>query len=177
MQDDFSFTGEDLAEWQKPHTFHTLDLHERFSNPSSEAFEHPELQQLVAPHIESFNMLWSEDPSVDMPPSQHLGKGKKKSPLGVTPGPGLMQKVIAKIPPKVVYDGKGASPADWENGSALRMGNRLEIWVDDIALGRPQVADRAKDARERRAFPTEVSNRSAKLVLSIVALTILLSGP
>ncbi len=144
------------ASWQQPHTFHTLDIQERFSQPSSTEFLHPELQKLVAPHIESFNMLWSADPSVDFmsPASASASASASSSSAG---GEGLMQKAIRKLTPKVVYDGKGASPAEWENGKALSIGNRLEIWVESVHLGRPQVADRAKDARERRVFPTEVS--------------------
>ncbi|KDN44902.1 DNA-directed RNA polymerase I polypeptide 2 [Tilletiaria anomala UBC 951] len=144
----------DIAEWQQPHTFHTLDLFERFSNPSQDAFDHPELQKLVAPHIESFNMLWASDPSVDEP-----GPSSRGATTSGGADEGLMQKAIRKIAPKVIYNGKGASPAQWENGEWARTGDRLEIWVDSISLGRPQVHERARDAKERRVFPTEARER------------------
>ena len=156
-QPDFLMAPEDIQGWKEPHTFHTLDLAERFREPSADEFDHPELQKLVAPHIESFNMLWSDDPTVDaLKPKASTHKSEAK----LAEGEGLLAKAIRKIPSRVIYDGKGASEEQWENGQAARMGNRLEIWCESITMGRPQVVERARDAKERRIFPAEVSNRS-----------------
>ncbi|PWN51491.1 putative RPA135-DNA-directed RNA polymerase I, 135 kd subunit [Violaceomyces palustris] len=128
--------------WTEPHTFHTLATQERFVNPSAQSFNHPELQALIAPQIESFNALWSVDPSVNMTTQGNLGSFGE--------GIGLLERSVRNISPKVVFDNKGG-----ENGR----GNRMVLRVDSISMGRPTVPDRARDARERRTFPTECRER------------------
>jgi hypothetical protein len=65
---------------RKP-TFKTLEREANFRRPSTEATPHPELQKLVAPHIDSFNALFDSG--------------------------GLLEAAIKDIQPQVVWDGKG----------------------------------------------------------------------
>lgn len=76
--------------------FGTLEREKRFRNPSKDGHDVPNLEELVAPHIQSFDALFS-DP--------------------VT-GKGLLELAVNDITSKVIYDGKGK-----EQG---RLGNRLE---------------------------------------------------
>lgn len=81
---------------QQKYSFNTLERENRFKNPSATAHDVPSLEELVAPHIQSFDALFS-DPAT---------------------GKGLLELGVADIPSKVIYDGKGK-----EQG---RLGNRLE---------------------------------------------------
>jgi DNA-directed RNA polymerase I subunit RPA2 len=78
------------------YSFGTLEREKRFRNPSTTKHDVPALEELVAPHIQSFDALFS-DP--------------------VT-GKGLLELAVNDITSKVIYDGKGK-----EQG---RLGNRLE---------------------------------------------------
>ena len=62
-----SVQGDDA--WKMPHTFRTLDMQRRFMKPSKSGWDVPALREITRPHIESFNALWAEDPSVDAPGS------------------------------------------------------------------------------------------------------------
>ncbi|PWZ03132.1 putative RPA135-DNA-directed RNA polymerase I, 135 kd subunit [Testicularia cyperi] len=137
---------DDLSEpkWKKPHTFFTLDTQDRFSQPPSDRHVRPELEDLVAPLIESFNALWAEDPSV-YPPKDALVSGF------VNEGTGLLEKSVRRLPTRIVFDGKGDA-----NGGR---GNRLSMRIDNVQLSRPAVPDRVKGVKERRIFPSECRER------------------
>jgi DNA-directed RNA polymerase I subunit RPA2 len=62
-------------------TFQTLEREAHFRRPPTDTTAHPELQKLVAPHIDSFNALFDSG--------------------------GLLEAAIKDIQPKVVWDGKG----------------------------------------------------------------------
>lgn len=136
-----------LADWQQPHTFHTLRIQDRFENPSSTEFEHPDLQDLVAPHIESFNALWSHDPSVEPP------KGSRNGAPFVGEGVGLLEKTIAKIPPRVVFDGTEETIAQGN------LGNRLSFRIESISLGKPTSTDKGRSGLQSRIYPAECRER------------------
>ena len=136
-----SVQGDDA--WKMPHTFRTLDMQRRFMKPSKSGWDVPALREITRPHIESFNALWAEDPSVDAP-----GSADKLGMEGV----GLLERSVQSLAPRVVFDNTGGE------GSASR-GNRLEMRIDAVSLSRPMVPDRAKDALDRRVYPDECRNR------------------
>jgi len=81
-----------------PHSFNTLYREWSFRNPTEQGSTVPILDELVAPHIESFNALFDD---------------------GAGDGSGLLSLAIKGIGEKVVFDGKDLD----ENG--LPTGNRL----------------------------------------------------
>lgn len=133
--------------WQQPHTFHTLRIQDRFENPSDTHFEHSDLQDLVAPHIESFNALWSLDPSVEP------GKGSRKGGPVINEGVGLLEKTIAKIPPRVIFDGTEESISKGD------LGNRLSFSIESVNLGRPTSTDKGRSGMQSRIYPVECRER------------------
>lgn len=68
------------------HTFKTLERERLNRYPSTDGADHPSLDELVKPHIESFNALMEGSD----------GKGK-----------GLLQLGVEDLGTKVVFDGKG----------------------------------------------------------------------
>ncbi|CAD6920841.1 unnamed protein product [Tilletia caries] len=142
----------ELPQWAKPHTFHTLETQRMFTNPSSSGLDVADLQDLTAPHIESFNALWEQDPSVDTPQSL-----KRSGSTGLS-SDGLLARAIQRLPSKVVFDGKGTAVEGSEEPSSA-LGNRLELRIASVTLARPLVADKAKAVHERRVFPSECRER------------------
>jgi DNA-directed RNA polymerase I subunit RPA2 len=136
-----------LADWQQPNTFHTLQIQDRFENPSDTKFEHSELQSLVAPHIESFNALWSADPSVEPP------AGSRNGAPFVGEGVGLLEKSIAKIPSRVVFDGTE------ESITQGNLGNRLSFRIESVSLGKPTSTDKGRSGLQSRIHPVECRER------------------
>ncbi|CEH13906.1 dna-directed rna polymerase i complex subunit rpa2 [Ceraceosorus bombacis] len=159
--------------WLEPYTFHTLRTQARFKHPSAKQFDHPDLQNLTAPHIESFNALWAQDPSVDPSTSSILpsrdsqaGSGASSSghsllkglglpgignTLGIGEGQGLLAKALKRLPPKVIFDGKG--------GPDNKRGNKMEISVESVSLARPAASERAKGLSGKKVFPSECRER------------------
>jgi DNA-directed RNA polymerase I subunit RPA2 len=86
--------------------FDTLRREDAFRHPSKNGNEVPILQELVAPHIESFNALFN-----DSNLTLEDGDGK-----------GLLSLGIKDIGTKVVFDGAGAVG---EASGAIGWGNRL----------------------------------------------------
>jgi hypothetical protein len=68
------------------HTFKTLERERLNRYPSTEGADHPSLDELVKPHIQSFNALMESSD----------GKGK-----------GLLQLGVEDLGQKVLFDGKG----------------------------------------------------------------------
>ncbi|CAE6454657.1 unnamed protein product [Rhizoctonia solani] len=120
--------------------FDTLRREDAFRNPSKTSNEVPILQELVAPHIESFNALF-DDSNLTL----EDGDGK-----------GLLSLGIKDLGPKVVFDGAGTLG---EASGAAGWGNRLSIRVSDIAVGRPMVSDKDRNVVERQVYPSEARER------------------
>lgn len=68
-------------------TFHTLKRERQFRHPPADSSDYPALDELVAPHIQSFNALTEDD----------TGMGK-----------GLIGLGLEDIGEKVVFDGQAA---------------------------------------------------------------------
>lgn len=105
--------------WKAPHTFHTLDMQRRFMKPSAQTWDVPALREISRPHIESFNALWAEDPSVDLP-----GSANKAGMEGM----GLLERSLQTLAPRVVYDNHGAEG---------ERGNRLESTSEPLTRSSP----------------------------------------
>lgn len=85
-----------------PTSFRTLDRERAFAHPSTERSKYPAPQELVAPHIHSFDALFEGAPQPDGTVSQSEG---------------LLSMGVKDLLPKVVFDHKGDEGA---------LGNRLE---------------------------------------------------
>ncbi|ORY29133.1 putative DNA-directed RNA polymerase I polypeptide 2 [Naematelia encephala] len=113
----------------KKSTFHTLTRETAFRHPSLTESEIPALDELVRPHISSFDAL-VEDES----------------------GKGLLQVGVDDIGEKVVFDLKG-------NDEQKPFGSKISYRIDRVALSKPLVPERDKLAVERRIFPSEARER------------------
>ncbi|PKI84443.1 DNA-directed RNA polymerase [Malassezia vespertilionis] len=120
-----------------PYSFHTLAMQHRFMHPTTKGLDIPALREITRPHVESFNALWAENPSLEA-----------ASSIGMEVA-GLLERSLMTLPSRVVFDGHGDGD----------LGNRLEMRIDSVSLSRPIVPDRAKDATDRRVFPDECRNR------------------
>lgn len=65
-------------------SFHTLEREKKFTNPSAKGNNYPILQELVKPHVDSFNMLFKDSNGDE----------------------GLLDKALRDIPSRVVIDDK-----------------------------------------------------------------------
>ena len=86
--------------------FGTLKREQRFRHPSTTGHDAPELEALVAPHIESFDALFEG------------ARDAEGRPIAGDAGKGLLELAVQDLRSKVVFDGKGK-----EQG---KLGNRLE---------------------------------------------------
>ncbi|KAK4683850.1 DNA-directed RNA polymerase I subunit RPA2, partial [Tremellales sp. Uapishka_1] len=110
-------------------SFHTLARERQFRHPSKEAADYPALDELVRPHIESFDALIEDG----------------------TEGKGLLQIGVEDIGEKVVFDGK---PTD-----RCKFGTKITYRIAQVALSKPLVPEKDKSAVERRIFPSEARER------------------
>lgn len=78
--------GGPAKQFKNPSTFRTLARHDESVIPSSRSAAYPRLQKISAPHIESFNSIFSYE----------------------SPQKGLLDKAITSIGSKVVFDGKAS---------------------------------------------------------------------
>lgn len=93
-------------------SFNTLDREKGFSHPSSTGPKYTAPQDLVAPHIQSFDALF---------------EGAPIGPDGdVSASQGLLDLAVADLLPKVVFDGKG---------DAGQRGNKIEREFTILLLG------------------------------------------
>lgn len=89
-----------LASSSKDHTtFHTLTRERAFRHPPADAPDIAALEELVKPHIESFNALL-DDGELFIIAVRYNGTDR-------TDGAGLLQLGVNDIGQKVVFDGKG----------------------------------------------------------------------
>lgn len=91
------------------HTFRTLERERLNRHPSDGSMDHPALETLVKPHIESFNALM--DDVMDDVATAAAGAASKK-------GKGLLQLGVEDIEPRVVFDGKSG---DREGGLGTKI--------------------------------------------------------
>lgn len=116
--------------YSKDHTtFRTLTRERQFRHPPTAQSDIPALDELVKPHIESFNALLEDD------------QGNK----------GLLALGVEDVGSKVVFDGKASEAMPW--------GNKISYRIDKVAIGRPMVPEKDKLAAERRIFPSEARER------------------
>ena len=97
-----------VAAGKKPakYGFGTVAREKRFVNPSESGHDVPELEELVAPHIQSFDALFDD------------GSGSGKG--------GLLDLAVRDLKSKVVFDGKGKDKG--------KLGNRLESGLHAFVL-------------------------------------------
>ncbi|KAJ3191382.1 hypothetical protein HK101_007823 [Irineochytrium annulatum] len=113
----------------------TLGWNERARQPAKVGKpEHPRLAEVPAPHIDSFNSIF------DAP--------VRKDAAG-RPGKSLLQHAVADVRRAVIFDGD-----QYTLGQGLAGRNKLEVWVDEITVAKPQF-DGAKAAESRPLFPFE----------------------
>ncbi len=83
--------------------FDTLKREESFRNPSKDGLNVPILNELVSPHIESFNALFDDS---GLPAGDGIGRG-------------LLSIALKDIDERVIFDGTGdragKEPAAWGN--------------------------------------------------------------
>lgn len=90
------------------HSFDTLKREKAFRNPPSKGHVNPILDQLAAPHIESFNSLFDDS-------------GLER---GDTDGKGLLTLGLRDIGQKVVFSGAGSTS---ENPMGARLAGMLHV--------------------------------------------------
>ncbi|GMK59231.1 hypothetical protein CspeluHIS016_0702460 [Cutaneotrichosporon spelunceum] len=111
-------------------TFGTLTRERQNRHPNANGPDFQKLEELVRPHIESFDALTEG---------------------GDDGAAGLLQLGVQDIGEKVVFDGK---PTD-----KMPFGNKITYRISQVALSKPMVSDRDKLAVERRIYPSEARER------------------
>ncbi|KAF7332568.1 DNA-directed RNA polymerase subunit beta [Mycena kentingensis (nom. inval.)] len=64
---------------------------------------------------------------------------------------GLISLGVESIGERVVFDGSGKDTGGW--------GNRMRLWIESVAIGRPMVPDKDKHSKTRKVFPSEARER------------------
>ncbi|KAF7302187.1 DNA-directed RNA polymerase subunit beta [Mycena indigotica] len=64
---------------------------------------------------------------------------------------GLISLGVESIGKRVVFDGSGKESGSW--------GNRMQFWIEDVAIGRPMVPEKDKHSINRKVFPAEARER------------------
>ncbi|CAO1628454.1 unnamed protein product [Sympodiomycopsis kandeliae] len=140
------------SEYPDPFTFNTLDYLDKYKNPPKEQFVNPSLQDLIAPHIESFNALFSTDPSISSTPDH-------SSPAVATThhaaGAGLLDKAVAKLPSRVAFD----QVQDPSQPPGTARGNRIELNIEGITLGKPVQTSSSSSGDIKKVYPIECRER------------------
>lgn len=108
------------------HTFHTLTREAAFLHPPKDRSDVPALDELVAPHIESFNALF-------------------ESPDG---GPGLLALAIKDVGEKVVFDGQ-------ERGQGNRLSSESRSLLPLAVLAEQARSAQALDLLHWVVYPDE----------------------
>ncbi|CAM0136547.1 DNA-directed RNA polymerase I subunit rpa2 [Umbelopsis sp. WA50703] len=112
-----------------PSTFRTLEREEAFRNPSDKKFGTPALQEVVKPHLESFDSLTKF--------------GSDNASLG------LLDLAIKDIGHKTVFDGIG------EDG----LGNKITYWIENVTISKPTVTARNTTSLNQKIYPSECRER------------------
>ncbi|EJD43534.1 beta and beta-prime subunits of DNA dependent RNA-polymerase [Auricularia subglabra TFB-10046 SS5] len=126
-----------------PAGFDTLAREKRFRQPTNDGPDHAILNELVRPHIESFNALF-EDSGL---------------PTGDGEGGGLLAAGLKEIGEKVMFDRIGVVGAGQKKGG---WGNKLTVKIEAVSIGKPMVSERAKGIEltgNTRVYPAEARER------------------
>ena len=97
---------EDSAALPPKYSFNTVAREKRFADPSTSRHDAPELEELTAPHIQSFDALFEGS------------KGPDGKLLSGDPGKGLLELAVRDVQHKVFFDGRGTANKG--------LGNRIE---------------------------------------------------
>ncbi|KAI9503743.1 hypothetical protein BX070DRAFT_190862 [Coemansia spiralis] len=109
--------------------FRTLERQNAAVNPGQEP-EYPQMQNMTAPHIESFNSIWE--------------------PAGART-PALIDVAMELLGKHTVFDGKGNIDS--------RLGNKITYWISDVRLDHPSLSARETKSSNRLMYPTECRQR------------------
>ncbi|KAJ1765416.1 hypothetical protein LPJ74_006360, partial [Coemansia sp. RSA 1843] len=113
-----------------PSGFRTLERQRAAVVPGQEP-EYPMMQNLTAPHIESFNTIWeAAGPST----------------------PSLVDLAMDLLGKQTVFDGKGNADQPY--------GNKITYWVTGLRLDHPSVSARETKSKSRLMYPTECRQRA-----------------
>ena len=136
--------------------FNTLSRERYAVNPSTKSSPYPSLAQLGAPHLDSFNSIF-DFPSISLSKSLPSFNSSSPDPLSG----GLLGMVTSNLDPVILFDGstKDFSTSSVSSSKNSSLGNKLEVWIDGIQVGKPGISDLAKDTKERLLFPTECRER------------------
>ncbi|KAJ1727936.1 hypothetical protein LPJ72_005694, partial [Coemansia sp. Benny D160-2] len=113
-----------------PSGFRTLERQRAAVAPGQD-HEYPKMQELTAPHIESFNSIWES--------------------AGPSTGP-LVDIAMELLGKQTVFDGKG----DAEHPH----GNKLTYWVTGVRLDHPSLSNKETKSKDLRLYPTECRQRA-----------------
>ena len=94
-------------------SFQTLEREKTFREPTKKGHSVPILNELVAPHIESFNALFDDS----------------GLPTGDGDGRGLLSLALKDIGKKVVFDYTGPEDEHGNRGLGNRMGGTYSIYL------------------------------------------------
>jgi DNA-directed RNA polymerase I subunit RPA2 len=128
--------------------FDTLKRETDFSHPSDTRHQYPELQRLTLPHILSFNSLF------------HIESSRETTDSSI----GLLNHAIADLGHKVVFDGKTSTERPLGNKlSCIHPFKRVMciVWIEDVIVTRPMVAERDVLSLNRFVYPTECRERAS----------------
>ncbi|KAJ1905596.1 hypothetical protein LPJ81_001838 [Coemansia sp. IMI 209127] len=113
-----------------PSGFRTIERQRAAVVPGQEA-EYPMMQNLTAPHIESFNTIWeAAGPST----------------------PSLVDLAMDLLGKQTVFDGKGNADQPY--------GNKITYWVTGLRLDHPSLSARETKSKSRLMYPTECRQRA-----------------
>lgn len=135
-------------------SFRTLKREHDFRHPNKKGSAIPMLEELVAPHIESFDALFDD-----------------------TNGPSLIQLAIDDMTPRVVYDGSGGAQnplagnklesANFSTSQYFVLLTKDAVKVLSLIVAKPRMSDRQprpKGLLDPHVYPVEVSGYSNCLV-------------
>ncbi|KAI7863358.1 hypothetical protein BDF14DRAFT_1885194 [Spinellus fusiger] len=118
-----------------PATFNTLERERTFRHPPSDAHGVPILQEIAAPHLESFNSISAFGDSEE----------------------GLLDYAIKDIGAMSVFDNAQNDTNTTESGQFL--GNKLTYWLEDPKIHQPMVNENDMTSHNRKIYPTEARER------------------
>lgn len=108
--------GSSVASTSKAkYSFNTLERERRFRFPSEISHDAPELEELTAPHIQSFDALFQ---GATTPAG---------TPVPGDAGKGLLELAVKDLKSKVVFDGKGKEQGKLGNKIECECGSSLAI--------------------------------------------------
>ncbi|KAL0092040.1 hypothetical protein J3Q64DRAFT_1674279 [Phycomyces blakesleeanus] len=116
-------------------SFNTLERERLFRNPSEDSYGVPILQEVVAPHLDSFNSITKFGDSEE----------------------GLLDYAVKDIGKMSVFDNSQNDTNVTESGQIL--GNKLTYWIEDPKIHKPMVNENDMLSKRRTVLPTESRER------------------